>query len=453
MPTWSNWAGDQHCAPTKIVRPTSEDELSQIVVQAATAGLPVRAVGSGHSFTDAVCTDGVLVDTTGLQRVLSIDRGTGLVTVEAGIKLHQLGALLATHGLALENQGDIDAQSLAGALATATHGTGASFQNLSARVVGMRLVTGTGEVVDLTEDADPDGLRAARVSIGALGVASTVTLRAVPMFTLHRHDQALPLDHVLDQLDQHVEGNDHFEFFLWPYSRTTWSRSTRRSEEPPQPTPEWRRRINEDLIENKLLDLICRTGRAWPRAVPRLNRLMASAIGEGHVQDQAYRVFATTREVRFNEMEYAIPRAHAREALSRVLALVERRRLPILMPFEVRFTAPDDAFLSTAHGRDTCYIAVHQYTGMEFESFFRAVEAIMDEFGGRPHWGKRHYQSAATLRDRYPAWDRFQAVRSRLDPNGVFTNDYTRRTLGPVAVPRIAHDCPCQADTAARAQR
>jgi L-gulonolactone oxidase len=169
-----------------------------------------------------------------------------------------------------------------------------------------------------------------------------------------------------------------------------------------------------------------------PRATPSLNRLIAGAMSESIVEDRAYKVYASVRNVRFNEMEYAIPRAHARAAVERVLDLVERRRLPILFPLEVRFAAPDDAFLSTAHGRETCYIAVHQYTGMEFESYFRAVEAIMDEYGGRPHWGKRHYQTAATLRARYPDWDRYQAVRARLDPGGVFTNDYARRTLGAV---------------------
>lgn len=431
--TWTNWAGDQHCAPAKIVRPSTEDEVARIVADAAARGLTVRAAGSGHSFTDAVCTDGVLVDTSGLQRVLAADPDTGLVRVEAGIKLHELGKQLAAHGLALENQGDIDAQALAGALATATHGTGVRFGNLSSRVVGMRLVTGSGEVVDLTADTDPEGLRAARVSVGALGVVTAVTLQTVPQYTLHRHDQPLPLTETLTRLDELADDNDHFEFFLWPYTRVTATKTTRRSQDEPQPQASWKRRLSEDLIENKLLETISRIGRARKSLVPRLNRLLASSLGEGRLQDHAYRVYATKRTVRFNEMEYAIPRAHAREALERVLDLVERRRLPILFPFETRFVAADDAFLSPAFERETCYLAVHQYTGMEFESFFRGVERIMDDYGGRPHWGKRHYQTASTLRERYPGWDRFQAVRARLDPHGLFSNDYVLRTLGPVA--------------------
>jgi FAD-linked oxidoreductase len=433
--SWKNWAGDQHCAPSQIARPTSEDELAQAVAQARARGLQVRAAGSGHSFTDIACTEGLLVDTSGMQRVIDADSESGLVTVQAGIKLHALGPQNARHGLGLENQGDIDVQALAGALATATHGTGVRFGNLSTRVVGMRLVTASGEVVELTRESDPEALLAARVSLGALGIASQVTVECVPLYTLERHDKPLPLLDVLDHLDEHVDGNDHFEFFLWPYTRTAMTRSTTRSHAAPIPTPQWKRAIQERLIENRLLELICRVGRRFPSRVPRLNRLIASAMSEARVQDHAYRVYATRRDVRFTETEYAIPRQHAREALERALALIERRGLPILFPFEVRFAAGDDAFLSTAHERETCYIAAHQYTGMEFESFFRGFEEIMDSYGGRPHWGKRHYQTAATLRERYPQWDRFRAVRARLDPDGVFANDYTRRVLGPVGAP------------------
>jgi L-gulono-1,4-lactone dehydrogenase len=270
------------------------------------------------------------------------------------------------------------------------------------------------------------------VSLGALGVVSRITLRCVPRFTLRRRDEPRPLAETLDRLDEHVDGNDHFEFWVFPYTRTALTRTCRRSAEPPSPPPAWRRRLQEEVIENRLLELVCRAGRTLPRAVPRLNALVAGAMRESRVDDLSHNVFATQRRVRFTEMEYAIPRAHAREAVERALEAIERPRLPIAFPLEVRFAAGDDALLSTAHERDTCYIATHQYRGMEFETCFRAVEAVMDDYGGRPHWGKRHYQTAATLAGRYPGWQRFQAVRARLDPAGVFTNDYARRVLGPV---------------------
>ncbi|HEX6390091.1 MAG TPA: D-arabinono-1,4-lactone oxidase [Solirubrobacteraceae bacterium] len=427
-PLWTNWARDQRCAPTAIARPASEDELAQVVAGAAARGARVKAVGTGHSFTDCACTDGVMIDMSALQRVISADRETGRVTVEGGIKLHALGPQLAEHGLGLENQGDIDAQSLTGATATATHGTGARFPNLSARITGVRLVTASGDVLDLGEGDEE--LLAARVSLGALGVVSQVTVQAVPLYTLHRRDEPRPLADTLARLDEHVDGNDHFEFFVFPYADRALTRTTRRSHDTPKPPPQWRRALTEDVIENAALDLVCRAGRRFPRAAPRLNRLITSAMSGSTVEDRAYKVYATERRVRFTEMEYAIPRAHAREAVERVIDLVKRRALPIMFPLEVRFATGDDAYLSTAYGRDTCYIAVHQYTGMEFETYFRAVEEIMDGYDGRPHWGKRHYQSAATLRERYPQFDRFLAVRDRLDPDRVFLNDYTRRVLG-----------------------
>ena len=427
MVVWSNWTGDQRCTPAVVERPGSEDELVAAVRAAVARGGGVRAVGSGHSFTDAACTDGTMVDLGRMARVLDADPGAGLVTVEAGITLHRLGAELAARGLALHNQGDIDAQTLGGATATATHGTGARFANLSAAIAAVRLVTADGEVRVLDGG---DALAAARVSLGALGVVSAITLRCVPRYTLHRSDAPRPLAETLDRLDAHVDASDHFEFWVFPYTRTALTRTCRRSDEPPAPPPAWRRALQEDVIENRLLELVCRAGRAAPRAVPRLNALVAGAMSASEVADHSHRVFATRRRVRFNEMEYAIPRAHAREAVERVLAMIERRRLPIVFPLEVRFAAADDALLSTAYGRATCYVAVHQYRGMEYETCFRAVEAIMDELDGRPHWGKRHDQTAATLAPRYPGWERFAAVREALDPRRVFANDYVRRVLG-----------------------
>ena len=430
---WTNWAGDQQCAPERIARPGSESELAAEVSAAAEAGQEVRAVGSGHSFTDTACTDGLMVDLSRMGCVLEADTDSGRVSVQAGIKLHALGAELAARGLALENQGDIDRQALAGATATATHGTGARFANLSAQLVGMRLVTATGEVLDLSADSDPEAFLAARVSVGALGIASVVTLQCVPLFTIHRRDEPGTLDEALDLLDEHVDGNDHYEFYAFPYSKTVMNRFSERCDCEPVPVSERTLFVREALIENRIVDFFGRVGRAVPRAVPTLNRVLGRLVSADERTDHAYKVYASRREVKFTEMEYAIPRQDGREAVRRVMEMIERRRLPVAFPIEVRFAAGDDAFLSTAHGRDTCYIAVHQYRGMPFESYFRGVEEIMSSYGGRPHWGKRHYRAATLLRERYPDWDRFQAVRSRLDPGAAFTNDYVRRTLGPVA--------------------
>ena len=401
------------------------------MARAAYAGRRVRAVGSGHSFTDIACTDDVMVSLRQMARVVDADAGSGLVRVQGGIRLHELGAELAARGLAMENQGDVDMQTIAGAVATATHGTGVRFRNLSSQVAAVRLVTADG-TVEASEDSDPEALLAARVGLGALGIVSELTLRCPPLFTLHRHDAPSPLARTLERLDELADAHDHFEFFVFPYADTALTRVTERTDRAPRPPSRVRAWVQDVALENAALGAAMRAGRAAPRAIPRLNRALTAMFSEGRRTDLSHRIYANPRHVRFTEMEYALPREAGREVVERVLGLIERRRLPISFPLEVRFVAADDAFLSPAHGRTTCYVAVHVYRGMEFESYFRAVEAIMDEHGGRPHWGKRHYQSASTLRPRYPDWQRFQAVRRRLDPAGTFANAYTDRVLGAV---------------------
>jgi L-gulonolactone oxidase len=333
---------------------------------------------------------------------------------------------LARRGLAMENLGDVDAQTLAGALATGTHGTGVGFRNLSSQVESMRLVTASGPV----EVSGGDELRAARVGLGALGVVTEVTLRCVPLYTLRRVDERRPIAETLERLEELAAARERFEFFSFPYSRWALWRTTERVDAQPAPPSRATRFVEDVLLENGALGALCRLGRAVPSLVPAIDRFMGRLAGGGERLDSSNRIYANPRLVRFTEMEYAIPRAAGAEAVRRVFELVESRRLPVLFPLEVRFGAPDDAFLSPAHGRDTCYIAVHVYRGMEFETYFRAVEAIMREYGGRPHWGKRHYRSAGELAALYPDWDGFRAVRERLDPMRMFSNDYVDRVLG-----------------------
>jgi L-gulono-1,4-lactone dehydrogenase len=358
------------------------------------------------------------------------------VRAEAGIVIGELGAELDRHGLAMENVGDIDVQTLAGSISTGTHGTGARFPNLSAQIEAVELVLGDGSVHECAGRADAEALLAARVGIGALGVVSAVTLRTVPAFRLRRVDHPEPLDETLANLDELADRNDHFEFFVFPHTETALLRESERTDEPPDPPSAAARFLDDVVLENWALDAICRLGRRFPDRIPRLAGFMASQVGRSVRMDRSYRVFATTRRVRFTEMEYAIPRRRAAEAVPRVLELARSPKLDVSFPIEVRFVAPDDALLSPAHERDTAYVAVHMYRGMEWERYFRGVEEIMDDYGGRPHWGKRHFQTAETLAGRYPRWNDFQRVRARLDPDGRFRNAYTDRVLGGrVAVP------------------
>ncbi len=425
-----NWAGDQKCVPASVAAPRNRNELADLVGRAADAGQQVRVAGSGHSFTDICLTDGLLLDLSRMNRVLDVDRDNGLARVEAGITLHGASPALHNHGLAFPNLGDIDAQTIAGATATATHGTGATLQNLSAAVHSVELMRPDGSVVELNEQSDPDGWRAARVNLGALGVITAMTLRLVPSFVLEGIERPVPVEEVLDDLDTYVEGNDHFEFYMFAHSPIAMTKRNNRVDLTEQPRPALVDWFADILMSNYTFDALCRLGRRQPRLVPWIHRGAAYAGSYRRQVDRSYRVFASPRLIRFTEMEYAIPREHSAEAIRAIKELSTRYDTP--MPIEVRWVAPDDAFLSPAGGRDTCYIAVHMYQGMDYEPYFRACEAVFDRFDGRPHWGKRHFQTAQTLRGRYPEWDRFAEVRRRFDPKGVFANAYLDRVLGPI---------------------
>jgi FAD-linked oxidoreductase len=427
---WRNWAGDQRCKPAAIERPGSRAELVAAIGRAAGSGRGIRASASGHSFTDIACTDDVMLRLDRLNRVLEVDREAGLVKVEAGITIHELAERLDGLDLAMENQGDIDRQTLAGAISTATHGTGARYRNLSAQVEALELVLADGSVLECSAGSDTDTMLAARVGIGALGVVHTVTLRTVPAFTVRRVDHPAPLGETLGRLDELVDGNDHFEFYVFPHTETALLRESERVDEPPDPPSAASRFVNEIVLENWTMDVASRIGRRFPSQIPRLLRFISGQVGRSVKVDRSHRVFSSERRVRFTEMEYAIPREHAAEAVPRVLELAARDDLHVNFPIEVRFVAPDDALLSPSHERETCYVAVHMYQGMEWERYFRGVEEIMSGYGGRPHWGKRHFQTAGTLAERYPRWADFQRIRSRLDPDGVFRNAYTDRVLG-----------------------
>jgi L-gulono-1,4-lactone dehydrogenase len=422
---WANWAGDQRCAPAVIERPSAVGEVVGAIERAVLAGRSVRAAGSGHSFTGAALTDGTLVVADRMAALIDADAAGGLVRVQAGMTLHALSAALAARGLALANLGDVDAQTVAGAVATATHGTGGALPNLSADVAAVQLVTADGAVRDIDGG---DELLAARVAVGALGVITEVTLRAVPAFTLRGIDAPAPLADVLDGLQERVDGHRHFELFVFPHADAALTRTNDPTDEPPRPRSRARAYADDVLVANRAFQAVCLAGRAAPRAIPRLNRLVTRLAGSSTRVDRSDRIFATPRLVRFTEMEYALPRAAAGPALRAIKATAERHA--INFPIELRFAAGDNALLSPAHERDSAYIAVHAFKGMAWEPYFREVEAIADEHEGRPHWGKRHFQTARTLAARYPAWERFAAVRERLDPEGVFTNAYTDRVLG-----------------------
>lgn len=427
MTKWRNWTGDEGCTPASVETPASVDEVVAAVRRSAEASRSVRVVGAGHSFSDLVSTDGTLMSLDRLTGLLDVDVDAGLVRVAAGTRLRELNRLLDQHGLALANLGDIDTQSVAGAVSTGTHGTGRLLGNLATQVVSLELVSADGRVQELGPE-DADLLAAARIGLGALGVVTAYTLRVVPAFRLRGVDKAAPLGGVLEGLDELVDGNDHFEFFWFPHTHVALTRTNNRTDEPAAPPHRISEFVKGTVVENGALDLVSRLGRRYPRLIPQLNRGVARAFPSSTRVDTSHRVFASPRSVRFTESEWAVPREACRPMLADLRAALERSDHAVNFPIEVRFVAGDtDSLLSPAYGRETAYIAVHAYRGMAWQGLFATVQQIASAYGGRPHWGKRHGLDASQLSGLYPEWERFLAARSKLDPDGVFANAHTRR--------------------------
>jgi len=430
--SWSNWAGNQTGHPQSVELPRDVEEVSLLVKRAAANGQRVKAVGSGHSFTATAVTDGVLVKLDRLAGVREIDRDAKRVTVHAGTPLHELNRLLAGSGLAMTNLGDIDRQTIAGALSTGTHGTGENLGGLATQIRGLEIVVGDGSVVTCSADERPELFAAARVSLGALGVVTAVTLQCEDAFTLVADERPMPVDEVVQRFDEFAHDNEHFEFYWFPHTdRALVKRNNRlRPDEQPQPLSAFREWLEDEALANGAFGLICRLGKMRPSMVPNLNRRTASMLSARRFTAPSYEVFVSPRRVRFVEMEYAVPREHAAAAFQAIRDVIDRENLQVSFPIEARVVAPDDITLSTASGRQTAYFAIHMFRGEPFEKYFRAVEAAMKELDGRPHWGKMHWRTAADLRPVYPRFDEFVAQRDAVDPGRVFANAYLEQVLG-----------------------
>jgi FAD-linked oxidoreductase len=429
MATWRNWAGNQKASPVSIDAPRSVAELAALVASASEQGQKVKAVGSGHSFTSAAATNGRMIRLENLNGILHVDRATCQVTVGAGTRLSELNTLLDAEGLALANLGDIAYQTVAGAISTSTHGTGKALTGLAGQVVAMKLVNGHGEIIECSQSVNPHIFDVARVSVGALGVITEYTLQAVPSFRLRALEQPMRLDEVLENAHDLASTNDHFEFFWIPHTKWALTKRNNRTEDELQPLPRVKGWIEKTFMENYAFGAVCRIGRARPSLIPRLATALPSSGSREYV-DQSFKIFASPRIVRFYEMEHALPVEALVPALREIRAMVDRKGYLLNFPVEVRFTKGDDVPLSTAYGRDSAYIAVHVYKGMECQPFFRDVEDILRAYDARPHWGKMHYREADELSKLYPRWDEFITLRNQLDPQRTFSNAYSDTVFG-----------------------
>ncbi|MFO1350250.1 MAG: D-arabinono-1,4-lactone oxidase [Gammaproteobacteria bacterium] len=400
--SWCNWSGSVQASPRRIVAPSSEQELIEQIGAAAGQGLTIRVAGSGHSFTPLCASDGLLLSLDHLQGMISADVRSRRATFWAGSKLWQIGEPLWNAGLALANMGDIDRQALAGAIATGTHGTGPTLGSLSTQVAGLRIITAAGGIIECSETVEPELFRAARVSLGVFGVITQITLRAVPAYHLLETSRAFAFEECLARLDELIAGNRHFEFFWVP---------------------------GADICAAKMLNP---TALREPPAAPETRSVsgwVARYVRPPRIAE-SFRTFPSTRERLFNEIEFAIPAASGPACLRELRELLRGHYPEVEWPIEYRTLAADDIDLSPAFQRPTVTISLHQGVGLPQVRFFADAEAIFRRYQGRPHWGKMHGHTADKLRALYPRWDAFHEQRRKLDPCGVFLNDYLRGLFG-----------------------
>ena len=427
---WRNWGRSQAATPEFVAHATSVDDVVETVRFARERGLTVKAIGAGHSFTAIAATEGVQLDVAAMDGVFGVEGN--LVTLGAGTNLYQLPALFAPLRLALQNMGDIDRQTIVGATSTGTHGTGASFGGLATRIRAAKLVTADGELLRVDAAENADLLPAVALGLGALGVLVEVTIECVPEFVLHALERPAPVDEVLAEWPERLRESDHFEFYVWPHSDRVLTKTNTRlpGDAARKPLGRVREALEDGFLDNEVFGMLVAIGRAFPAAIPGINRLATSLSGNREFADRSPDVFTSPRRVRFTEMEYAIPVEAIPEAVRAVRELIDREGWRIEFPIEVRASAPDDLWLSTATGRATGYIAVHRHWRQDPTEYFAAVERIMVGYGGRPHWGKMHTRDAEYLASVYPRFGDFLAVRDRLDPHRVFANPYLDRVLG-----------------------
>ena len=415
---WKNWSGSQICYPDARKAPANIDELRELIVSAPGH---VRPVGSGHSFTALVPTDDTIVSISRLSGMVSHDSVNHTSLIQAGTRLGDIGGPLAQAGQALINMPDIDEQTLAGALGTATHGTGAGIGCLPSFVEGLQLVTANGEVLECDRNHNPEIFNAARVNLGALGVITQVRMQNQPSYRLKRELSCKPIEEILENADALANENRNFEFYYIPFSGMGFQDTQNITTEAESSTEKTDQ--NDGVETLKTL----RNALSWSSTIRELSiGTYMKTIEDEVTIANSWQNYATERNVRFNEMEYHLPRENGLQAFREVREVVERDFPEVFFPFEVRFVKSDDIWLSPFFERETMSIAVHRYFDEDYKPMFKAVEKIFKKYGGRPHWGKMNTMTGQELAGHYKHWDDFKEVRQTLDPQGKFLNPYLK---------------------------
>ena len=420
---WRNWSGDLIANPISRFSPTDERELTEFLVSSEG---PIRPVGSGHSFSPLVPTEGHLVIIDQLSGLLGYDAKELQATFGAGIRLGDMGPILDGIGQAMINLPDIDRQTLAGATATATHGTGIDFPCLSDFVTGLTLITPRGEIKKITKGSDRDLFNAVRVSLGSLGIVTSMTVQNQTPFRLKARNSCERIEKVLEHFDESAEKHRHFEMFPLVHSDYALTLAIDETEEP----------VNNPPPSEEEASLFAGAMEAWSRVPPSMRKPLvdgvATMIGDSEATDLSYRILSNIRNNRFNEMEYSVPKELGAACLREIVQTIIDKEIDVVFPLEYRYVRRDETWLSMSSGdEDHAAISIHQSAGLDYRPYFELIEPIFWKYEGRPHWGKVHSLGFEELDRLYPRFQDFVEVRKSLDPGGRLLNEHLRKLFLP----------------------
>jgi FAD-linked oxidoreductase len=423
-----NWAKNIEFNPEKVLLPKSLEEMKSIITNAKNNNKKIRVVGSAHSWTNLITTTDILVSLDHWQGLIDVNHKLKQATVKAGTKLSTLGEELFKNNLSMENLGDIDLQSIAGAISTGTHGTGITLQSISNQIVSLKIISANGQLIELSKEINADMFYASLVSLGSFGIIWELTLQCEESYRLKVQQKPINLKECLAILPELILSQRHVEFFFFPMSETCLLKVMNKTQDLVT-TTRWSRYINEELLENKAFGLL----NFWAfrtKNYQLFSKLMTWALSASTKIDLSHKAFTANRSVLFQEMEYSISFEHFPEVMEEVYAKIKDLEIKTLFPIEIRFVKSDDIWLSPAYKRDSAYFAFHTYNGEDCHQYFLEMEKIMNKYSARPHWGKRHNLSNTDFQKLYPKWEEFKKIRSQLDPDQLFINPYLNSILG-----------------------
>lgn len=384
---WRNWSGSLTFSPTAVQKPDTEEEVAEIVKIASKSGKKVRVVGAGHSSSRLVETTDILISLEKFTGISDVDNNLYRAALKAGMQIHEAGEELNRAGLAMHNTGDVDVQTVAGAIGTGTHGTGKKLQNLSAMLVGVRMVTGKGEIKNFSIEKDPELFKALRVALGSMGIFIKMHLQLLPKFKLYRKEFYARTDDALKNLDALINNNRNFDFYWYPRS---------------------------DCVKLRIMNETEEEFQELPYAKP-----------DKEMHGWSNEILPRKRELKFDEMEYSLPFENAVDCFEEIRERVKKNhRRTVGWRILFRTVAADENYLSTIYKRETVTISLHHNAGLEYKNYFNDIEPIFLKYDGRPHWGKKHNQAAEQLKEKYPEWNKFMELRQKFDPENVFVSDY-----------------------------